>query len=242
MKESDRMNMVKPALPETVVLLHGLARTSASMTDIEKRLRAESYRVCNLTYPSRHYPVDVLAADHVAPVIHSLGLGRDQPLHFVTHSMGGIILRQLVASGAVPNIGRVVMLSPPNQGSEIVDKLAWLPLFHRLNGPAGISLGTSMPGSLPRQLGPAGFEVGIITGTTSVNPLLSLLLPGANDGKVTVDSARLEGMRDFLALPCSHPFIMKDRRAITNILHFLRHGSFLATRPAGNEQIAAEKA
>lgn len=212
---------------ETVVLLHGLARSSASMSGIEKVLKAEGYRVCNLTYPSRHYPVDVLAEKHVAPVIRSLGLGRDNPVHFVTHSMGGIILRELVSSGAVTHLGRAVMLGPPNEGSEIVDKLGKLRLFRTINGPAGVSLGTHSPHSVPKQLGPAAFDLGIIAGTASLNPLLSLLLPGENDGKVTVASTRLEGMRDFITLPCSHTLMMKDPRVLENIVSFLRSGFFL---------------
>jgi hypothetical protein len=122
-------------------------------------------------------------------------------------------------------MGRVVMLSPPNQGTEIVDRLGELWLFKFMEGPAAGQLGTGS-GSLPRRLGPAPFEVGVITGTRSINLLLSILIPGIDDGKVAVDRARLDGMADFLTVPVSHPFIMRSARVIEQTLHFLRHGSF----------------
>lgn len=212
---------------ETVVLLHGLGRQAASMRPLEKHLQAEGYQVLNLGYPSRAHPVDILASDHVLPAILEHSRGSNAPVHFVTHSMGGIVLRQLAANRSL-TIGRVVMLSPPNQGSEIVDRLRSLKLFQWINGPAGIQLGTEAPHSLPRQLGAATFELGIITGTRSFNPLLSRMLPETNDGKVTVSSARLEGMKEFLTLDANHTFIMKNPRAIKETLHFLLHGHFMA--------------
>lgn len=210
---------------EPVVLLHGLARGASSMTSLSKALQAEGYVVCNIAYPSRKHSVEALARDFVRPEIARCFPGHPARIHFVTHSMGGIVVRQLAASGDMPNMGRVVMLSPPNQGSEIVDTIGGIRLFKTIGGPAGETLGTG-ENSVARKLGPATFELGIITGTRSVNPFLSLLLPGDNDGKVTVSSARLAGMKGFLAIPSSHPFIMKNPYAIQQTLHFLKHGDF----------------
>jgi triacylglycerol lipase len=219
------MTQATEAAAPVVVLLHGLARTPASLSRMAAALRAEGFRVVNVAYPSRHHPIEVLAREHVAPAI-ARGVGAtDAPVHFVTHSLGGIIVRQLAAAGLVACIGRVVMLSPPNQGSEIVDKLGGWRLFQRINGPAGNELGTSAT-ALPRRLGAAPFEAGVITGDRSVNWLLSTLIPGANDGKVSLDSARLAGMASFLVLHATHPFIMRHRAAIAQTAHFLRHGAF----------------
>ncbi|HKE96188.1 MAG TPA: alpha/beta fold hydrolase [Povalibacter sp.] len=210
---------------QTVVLLHGLARGADSMSKMAHALEAQGYQVCNIAYPSRDYPVEVLADRFVAPAIRVCTSGPDRTVHFVTHSLGGIVLRQLAATDPAIHIGRVVMLSPPNHGSEVVDRLGSLTLFELINGPAGNQLGTG-EGSLPNRLGPADFDLGIITGTRSVNPILSLLIPGTDDGKVSTQRATLQGMKDFLLLPASHTFIMKNSRAIEQTLRFIRTGAF----------------
>ncbi len=210
---------------EPVVVLHGLARSAASMGRMVRSLETAGFIVCNVSYPSRRHPIETLARNFVAPEISACFPDVTVPIHFVTHSLGGIIARELAASGAITNFGRVVMLSPPNEGSEVVDKLGHLWLFRAWNGPAGSELGTG-PESLPQRLGPARFRVGIITGTRTINPFLSLLIPGTDDGKVSVDRARLEGMADFIVLPASHPFIMNRKDAIRQTIQFLRSGSF----------------
>lgn len=211
--------------PAPVVLLHGLARTSASMQRMARQLDSAGFGVCNIDYPSRHHPIDVLAREHVLPAIRECQRQPTQPIHFVTHSLGGIITRELHARGHLPNIGRVVMLGPPNQGSEVVDKLREWRLFRALNGPAGDQLGTDAQ-AWPRHLGPVGFELGVIAGRWSVNPLLSMLIPGTDDGKVAVRNTQVDGMRDFLVLPVTHPLMMRNRKVIHQTIHFLRHGRF----------------
>lgn len=149
-----------------------------------------------------------------------------QPVSFVTHSLGGILVRQFLSENALHNLHRVVMLAPPNQGSEVVDSLADVPGFHLINGDAGLQLGTD-ENSVPRRLGSADFDVGIIAGTFSVNPVLSTLIPDVDDGKVSVERTKLDGMRDHLEMDVSHPFIMSDDAVIDQVLHYLRHGKFL---------------
>lgn len=206
---------------DSVVLLHGLARTSKSMDRVGHHLTEQGFQVVNIGYPSTKYPVEVLAqmvADRIAQI--DAGNGK---IHFVTHSMGGIILRYMQKHFPVENIGRVVMLSPPNQGSEVVDKLSWFFLFNWINGPAGQQLGTEEDG-LIAQLGPVSFEAAIITGDRSINPILSCLIPGPDDGKVSVESAKVSGMTHFKVVHANHTFIMRNKSVIHDVIHYLQTG------------------
>ncbi|MEM8549147.1 MAG: alpha/beta fold hydrolase [Pseudomonadota bacterium] len=212
-----------PAGSDTVVLLHGLARSARSMRPLERALAAAGYRVCNIDYPSTQHAIEDLSERHVLPALAACA--GDQPVHFVTHSMGGIIVRYLASLDAAPAIGRVVMLGPPNAGSEVVDKIGSWRAFDWVNGPAGRQLGTGA-GSLPKQLGPAQFTVGIIAGRRSINWINSTMIPGADDGKVSVASARLAGMSDFRVLPVTHPMMMRNRQVIAEVVYFLREGKF----------------
>lgn len=211
---------------ECIILIHGLARTSRSMNQAEKHLSAYGYKVINLNYPSRKKDIKTLASQHLRPVIKNCETKKYHKIHFLTHSMGGILLRYYLSKHVIDNLGRSVMLAPPNQGSEITDKLGHLYLFHLLNGPAGKQLGTDM-NSIPMQLGKVAFETGIIAGDKSVNPLLSLLIPGKNDGKVALERAKINGMKDYLSVPYSHPFIMQRTQVIYQALYFIQNGFFL---------------
>ncbi|WLQ12409.1 alpha/beta fold hydrolase [Hahella aquimaris] len=220
------MNHRPPSLTRPpVALLHGLARTSRSLNTMQRYLDAQGFDTFNLNYPSTRHSLESLATQHIYPALLNHFGAHSSPIHFVTHSMGGILVRVLNALKPDIPIGRVVMLSPPNQGSEVVDKLGKLALFQLINGPAGGQLDTANNGLL-QKLGSPDFECGVITGDRSVNPLLSLMIKGPNDGKVSVERAKLTGMRDFLVLPASHPFIMRNQTALEHTLHFLREGRF----------------
>lgn len=214
---------------ECVILLHGLVRSNSSMEDIEEKLLSEGYQVVNHDYPSRDFTIAELALSEIPKAIEECNQCQPKTIHFVTHSMGGILIRYFLEHNEIENLGRVVMLSPPNQGSEAVDELSDIPGFDFLNGPAGSELGTD-ENSVPVNLGAADFEVGIITGNESVNLILSQLIPGEDDGKVSVENAKLEGMKDFLVVPHSHTFIMKSEEVIKQILNFLQNGVFDHTK------------
>ena len=213
-----------PTSKPPVVLLHGLGRTPRAMACLERPLQQAGYTVHNIGYPSRSQAIPALA-DGVAEQLHELGLGT-QTINAVTHSMGGIVLRQLAARDQV-DIQRAVMFSPPNHGSEVIDHMRALPGFAVTMGPAALQLHTG-DDSVPNSLGAATFAVGIIAGTRSYNPLFSKWIAGDDDGKVSVDSARLEGMEAFAALPLNHTRMMCDTQAQAYVLEFLRSGTFPA--------------
>jgi pimeloyl-ACP methyl ester carboxylesterase len=213
---------------ETVVLLHGLARTDRSLRPLEKRLSAAGWQVHNLRYPSTELPPERLVENlHQQLAACCASAPR---LHFVTHSLGGILVRAYLAEHSLPNLGRVVMLAPPNRGSEYVDRFGESALFQAAFGPTAAELGTG-PDSLPNRLPPPRFEFGVIAGTKSVNPVSGVVVPGASDGTVSVESTQLPGMADFITVPTSHTFIMQSEAVAAYAIEFLRHGRFQPREP-----------
>ncbi len=215
---------------ECVILLHGLMRTPSSMARFAEALQEEGFLVVNQGYPSRSLPIQELSHLAIERDLQACREAGAQRVHFVTHSLGGILVRYYLSEKSIPELGRIVMLAPPNQGSTLGDLVEAFPELVDIIGPAGFQLGTSED-SVPLALGPATYEVGIITGDHTINPILSAWLGAPNDGKVTVESARLQGMKDFLVVPVSHPFIMRTDYVIGQTIYFLYFGKFVKTTP-----------
>jgi triacylglycerol esterase/lipase EstA (alpha/beta hydrolase family) len=214
--------------PDAVVVLHGLGRTRASMHRVAATLRRDGYRVVNVSYPSRTMPLEQLADEWLPALLREHGAEDAPRLHFVTHSMGGIIVRLWLRDNPAPaNLGRIVMIAPPNHGSEVADRLRGNPLFRLFTGVNGARLGTGAD-SLPAQLGagPAAARIGVIAGNRSLNPVFSCWIHGPDDGKVGVASARLDGMGGFIELPYSHTWLSWRRPVLAQVGAFLRDGEF----------------
>ena len=209
---------------ECVVLLHGLGRTPVSMLRLDYHLSGSGFDVVNPGYPSTEQPIQQLAT--------VVGTGVDEcrerqatTIHFVTHSLGGILVRQFFQNHRVPEARRAVMLAPPNHGSEIVDTYRDEWWYRHVAGVAGQQLGTRQD-SIPNQLAPVELEIGIIAGTRSSDPWFAAAMRSANDGKVSVDSAKLAEMQDFLLVDSGHTFMMNAAKVLHQVEFFLRNGKF----------------
>ena len=192
---------------------------------MELAIARAGFEVCNVDYPSRTASIAVLAEEAIKGALSDSKLRACSRIHFVTHSLGGILVRSYFTHHAFERAGRVVMLGPPNRGSEVVDRLRDWWFFRKLNGPAGSELGTEAD-STPNRLGPVEFELGVIAGDRSINWINSLWIKGPDDGKVSVERTRVSGLKELLIVHATHPFLMRRRDVIEQTLHFLKTGAF----------------
>jgi pimeloyl-ACP methyl ester carboxylesterase len=211
---------------DCVVLLHGLARTAGAMEPMQAALADAGFATANVDYPSRAHTIEELAPIAVEAGVDACraypGIDR---IHFVTHSLGGILLRWYLAEYDITGLGRVVMLGPPNQGSVAADRMRNVPGYDWLNGPIGRQLGKG-PASVPLALPAADFEVGIIAGNRTIDPITSAILPDPDDGRVSVEDTKLAGMKDFVVVEHSHAFLMSMHEPIELTIRFLQSGEF----------------
>lgn len=207
---------------EAVVLVHGLGRSPASMMVLAQRLEWAGYGVVIVGYKSLSaaFPEQVATARSVVEECCT----ESPKVHFVGHSLGGLVIRRYLADTPPEQLGRVVLLAPPNQGSLFPEWLRDVPLGPELLGPVGTALGTDST-DIPATLPPPDYEMGIIAGTRSIQPIGHLAIPGPDDGIVSVEQTRVEGV-PVMVLPRSHTFIMSSRYTAQAVIRFLRTGEF----------------
>ena len=211
--------------PDGAVLLHGISRTARSFRRMELALRDAGFATLNLDYDSRRKGLDALAED-IHPPLDRFAQSLDGSVHFVCHSMGGLLARVYLARHRPARLGRVVMLGTPNGGSEIADRLKHLAAYRAFFGPAGQQLVTRRDAATSALLPAIDYPAGIIAGNRSVYPITSMGLPRPHDGRVSVANTRLDGMADHIVIRTSHPWLVRNREAIAQTLAFLRNGKF----------------
>jgi triacylglycerol esterase/lipase EstA (alpha/beta hydrolase family) len=197
------------------------------MHKIEAALQNAGYKTYNCSYPSRTQPIQLLSETFIGQAVTYCEKAYNPgQIHFVTHSMGAILVRYYLSQHRLENLGSVVMLAPPNAGSELVDRLVGYELFQLFNGPAGNQLGTA-EFSLPNSLPAVEYKVGVIAGNKSLNVLASALIGTENDGKVSTKNTKLDGMTDYIVLPYTHTFMMQRKEVIDQTINFLKNGGFI---------------
>jgi triacylglycerol lipase len=223
----------RPAAPDPakpcVVMVHGLGRSGSGFAAAAAWFEERGYAVRVIDYPSTDADIATLARTRIAPALAEAA-AIHPVVHALAHSLGGILVRTALAEGPPANFGAVVMLGPPNQGSEVVDALSGLPLVDALMGPAFIELGTG-PANRWQHLPPPDVPLAVIAGDRSINPINSLLIPGPDDGKVSVARSHAAGERDHLVVPVAHPFLMQDRSVLAAAERFMRTGRLRAESP-----------
>jgi pimeloyl-ACP methyl ester carboxylesterase len=195
---------------------------------MQTALEACGFATLNIGYPSRQKSLQSLA-DDIHPAVELLGQGIEGSLHFVGHSMGGLLARVYLARHRPRRLGRVVMLGTPNAGSELAERLKHLFAYRAFFGPAGQQLGTVRDAGLREMLPAVDYPVGVIAGNQSVYLLASAVLPKPNDGRVSVENTKLDGMADHIMIAASHPWLPGNDQAIEQTIAFLRDGKFSRT-------------
>ncbi|MBN1534891.1 MAG: alpha/beta hydrolase [Spirochaetes bacterium] len=207
-----------------VVLLHGISRSPRSMRRIETALAAQGYSVINFGYPSTRESIEEIAAN-LHMTIGGIPPGKSR-IHFVTHSLGSIVVRYYLHRYRTPRLGRIVMIAPPNRGSQLARHLSRWKAYRQVFGRAGEEV-TGAPGTIPQVIPPPKAEFGIIAGGLGFPLGLNPFLPGDNDGTVSVEETKLPGMKDFILLRGQHSLLLLQGDVIRNIVQFLKEGCFI---------------
>lgn len=208
-----------------VILLHGMYRTNVAMRPVDRFLKSLGYSTSNISYPSTEYDIETLVKDYLIPEIDKYKEQQNITLHFATHSMGGILVRYYLKHNSLPNLGNVVMIAPPNKGTPLAELFEDSDWINTKSGPSKMQLGASKD-SWVNQLGAANFDVGIIAGNENNNILTDMILPGEDDGVVSVESTKLAKMKDFITIPAKHYRLRSNITVLQQVAHFLKYGNF----------------
>jgi pimeloyl-ACP methyl ester carboxylesterase len=214
-----------PRPRDGVVLLHGISRTARSLRKIQAAIEASGFATLNPGYASRRKTLEALAED-IHPDIERFTGAIEGSVHFVCHSMGGLLARVYLGKYRPKRLGRVVMLGTPNGGSEIADRLKDFKTYRAWFGPAGQQLVTRRDAATKAVFASIDYPVGIIAGNRSIYPIASALLPRPHDGRVSVENTKLDGMTDHIVIGASHPWLVRNTQATEQTIAFLKEGRF----------------
>lgn len=203
---------------ETIVLVHGLYMNGMDMSLLRKRLEHAGFNTLRFSYHSlKNTPLEnALALQSFTEKIQC------PALHFVCHSLGGLVIRHLFHNYPEQRPGRVVTLGTPHTSSSAAIRLYGL-------SPSRWVLGKSIKAGLLGDVPPwrNTHELGVIAGTLRLG--LGMFVPGIprpNDGTVAVSETMLDGMTDHFTLPVSHFGMLLSGAVARQTIHFLRHGHF----------------
>lgn len=213
-----------------IILLHGMYRSAVAMQSIERFFRTQGYQVTSISYPSTKHDIETLVTDYLHPAVQKAQKIGTQKIHFITHSMGGILVRYYLNNYSLDDLGKVVMIAPPNHGTELAELFADSTWIDTNTGPAKLQLSAKQD-SWVNQLGPVNFAVGIIAGNYNSNLLTAWLLPGEDDGVVSVESTKVKNMKDFMIVPEKHFRLRNNPTVIQQAAYFLKHASFYRSDP-----------
>ena len=213
------------SINESVILLHGLGDVKLSMLKLENALKDEGYTTKNIGYSTTGETIESLAEKELSEVVERYKKIGFRKIHFVTHSMGGLIVRYYLQDHTLPTGSRIVMLSPPNHGSEVADHFLESKFYKLIVGDVGQELATDS--NILSELKPIVPEIGIIAGNKSSNKYFSKIIPGEDDGRVAVDNTKLTEMKDFIVVPSTHLTIKYNNEVLKQTVFFLKNGKFL---------------
>lgn len=206
-----------------VVIFHGIARSSSHMKPLANFLEQAGYDVLNIDYPSTNYRLEVLVG--IVDNEVSAKIKVDKPVHFIGYSMGGLLVRALLDKHRFKNLGRTLQLAPPNNGSEVADFMKNNYFFKKIFGPAGQQL-TTNNNHTKQLLGIVDYELGVIAGNRTIDPISSYLINGDNDGKVSIASTKVHGMKAHTIVSATHTFFPRNKQVHSQVLNFLKYGKF----------------
>ncbi len=209
---------------EYVIILHGIARSKSHMQELADYLSGHNYDVINIDYPSTDHNLEDLVKILKKEI--SQKITEDKKINFVGYSMGGLIVRIILNEQEYKNMGRVVQLAAPNKGSEISDFLEDNWFYKKIYGPAGQQLTTDQKKIKNLLVDKIDYELGIIAGNFTIDPVSSSIIPGDDDGKVSIESTKLKGMKDHIIVNASHTFFPSNKIVKQQTLNFLENGEF----------------
>ena len=216
-----------PMKGRAVLLVHGILRSSKCMSTLAAAAEKAGYQPFLFGYPSTQITITD-AAEYLHQSIQSLeGI---EELSIVAHSMGGLVTRAYFAAHGDPRIKRVVMLGTPNHGAELADFLYGNFVIRAASGPGGRQLVTDREGLIPSLPAPK-CEFAIIAGARGKTAGWNPLIPGDDDGTVTVESTRLIGAADFSTVNSTHTALLSNPEVIEQAIRFLNEGRLCADRP-----------
>ena len=206
---------------EGVILVHGFARNQTGMEKIGNFLKQHGYSVYYVDYSSLGKPIEDIKNQVDAQILEIIG--KHRKIHFVGHSLGGLLARSFIDRHKTPSLGRVVTMGSPAKGTPVVEYLQdrW---WFSFAGEAALALG-SQGSAFLKSIKQPNYELGVIAGVESCFDS-EKIIGGANDGLVPVSSTRVQGMKDFITLPVNHAYMRYDKQTIFNVLHFIQFGKF----------------